>query len=107
MRDRLDLPFPLTGAQRRSIDEITGGMGKVQARLKSSGKFEIVTEGVAELTVRVNESLAKMNRPVTVKLNGKTAFKGKVVPTLLDLLTTWRESEDPALLYDASISLRP
>ena len=90
-----------------SIDEITGGMGKVQARLKSSGKFEIVTEGVAELTVRVNESLAKMNRPVTVKLNGKTAFKGKVVPTLLDLLTTWRESEDPALLYDASISLRP
>ncbi len=28
LRDRLQLPFPLTGAQRRSIDEITGDMAQ-------------------------------------------------------------------------------
>jgi hypothetical protein len=90
-----------------SIDELSGTVGKVQARLKGSGKFEIATEGVAALTVRLNQSVAKLDRVVTVKLNGKAAFKGKVTPSLRDLLSTWREAEDPSLLYDASITLRP
>ncbi|MXO61514.1 ATP-dependent DNA helicase RecG [Qipengyuania oceanensis] len=34
LRDRLQLPFPLTGAQRRSIDEITGDMAQESPMLR-------------------------------------------------------------------------
>ncbi|MBH5322796.1 ATP-dependent DNA helicase RecG [Aurantiacibacter sediminis] len=34
LRDRLELPFPLTGAQRRSIDEITGDMAQASPMLR-------------------------------------------------------------------------
>jgi predicted esterase len=87
------------------VDELSGSVGKVRARLRGKGKLEIQAEGVARLTVRLNAELAKPGKKVQVKANGKTAYKGTPEPSLRDLLETWRETEDPALLYDTRIRL--
>ena len=38
-------------------------------------------------------------------VNGKKAFKEKVEPSLEALLSSWIETEDPALLYDVTVEI--
>ena len=90
LRDRLQLPFPLTGAQRRSIDEITGDMAQEAPMLRllqgdvGSGKTVVALEAMlvaveagaqaallapTEILARQHyETLRNMARPAGVEI---------------------------------------
>ena len=106
LRDRLQLPFPLTGAQRRSIDEITGDMAQPSPMLRllqgdvGAGKTVVALEAMlaaneagaqaallapTELLSRQHyETLRKMAAPTGVEvalLTGRD--KGKARESIL------------------------
>jgi len=106
LRDKLKLPFPLTGAQRRSIDEITGDMAQPTPMLRllqgdvGAGKTVVALESMlaaveagaqaamlapTELLARQHfETLREMARPTGVEIALLTGRdKGKARESIL------------------------
>lgn len=55
------------------------------------------------LRVFLNSALVDLTRPVTVIVNGKRAFRGKVQPDVADLRQSCRALYDPQRLFPASV----
>ncbi len=106
LRDRLALPFPLTGAQRRSIDEITGDLAQESPMLRllqgdvGSGKTVVALEAMlaaaeagaqaallapTEILARQHyETLRKLAKPTGVEIALLTGRdKGKARESIL------------------------
>ena len=106
LRDKLQLPFPLTGAQRRSIDEIAGDMAQSSPMLRllqgdvGAGKTVVALESMlvaveakaqaamlapTELLARQHfETLREMARPTGVEIALLTGRdKGKARESIL------------------------
>ncbi|MCH5334296.1 MAG: hypothetical protein J1D86_00630 [Alistipes sp.] len=65
--------------------------------------YEKATRG--RIVIYLNDKLVDMSRPVTVKVNGKLKFKGRLKPCLRDMVTSCGEYFDPARLYPASVEV--
>lgn len=58
-----------------------------------------------KVRIYLNEHLVDMKRAVTVMVNGKQVFKGKLTPTWGDLVRSCALFYDPARIYPASVTV--
>lgn len=71
--------------------------------LGESKTYEPATRG--RIVIYLNDKLADLSKPVTVKVNGKVMFHGRIRPSLRDLVTSCAAYFDPARLYPASVEV--
>lgn len=71
--------------------------------LKFNRKYTPATSG--KLTIFLNRALVDLNNPITVMLNGKQAFQGKVSENLSSMVNSCAAFGDPRRLFTAQIDL--
>ena len=57
------------------------------------------------LRIYLNDNLVCLNRKVTVIINGKQVFCGKIAPDLRDMIDSCAEYFDPCRIYPASVEV--
>ena len=57
------------------------------------------------LTLYINDKMMNLNKPITVRYNGKKIFKGKVVRTVANLSQTLSERGDLRYMFPAKIDI--
>jgi hypothetical protein len=55
--------------------------------------------------IYLNDQLVDMNKPVTVFINDRKAFEGKLVPRMEDMITSCMEYFDPCRVFPASVDV--
>lgn len=65
--------------------------------------FTPATKG--RVTVYLNDRLVDMTKPVTVNVNGRQAFHGKLQIRLADMVNSCAEFFDPARIYPSSVEV--
>lgn len=90
-----------------SVDNITYTTIETDSRwgipLKFERTYTPATSGVFK--VYLNSVLVDLSRPVTVIVNGKKVFSGKLKCTLDNLMESCAEYHDPRRLYPASVTV--
>lgn len=71
--------------------------------MKFSRSWSEATGG--RLRVYLNDRLVDMSREVTVIVNGRQAFKGRIKPDLRDMVNSCAEFFDPCRIYPASVDI--
>lgn len=71
--------------------------------LKFDRSYRPATDGVVRLWL--NSELIDFSRPVTVTVNGRRVFKGKVKPTLGDMVESCALFGDPRRVFPASVTV--
>jgi hypothetical protein len=61
--------------------------------------------GIDDLKVRLSDALVDLDQPVTISEGGAELFAGTVPRTILVIATTLEERGDPALVFDAEVSV--
>ena len=59
-----------------------------------------------QLTLHFNDHMLNLDKPITIKHNGKTLFKGKLPRTLTNLQTTLAERGDLRYMFPAQVTLQ-
>lgn len=72
--------------------------------LKFKKSFVPATKG--RFTIYLCEELVDLKRPVTVTINGKQVFKGKVKPNLKNMVNSCTTFFDPCRIYPAAIEVK-
>lgn len=68
-------------------------------------RFEARTRGVGAFTLLLSPNMIDFDRPVTVIVNGKTAFEGRVEKSLETLLRYAALDNDRAMLFGAELKI--
>lgn len=63
-----------------TIDELekANQMSRIEAEITAPNQISVKLENVKQLTLNLNEKLVETNRPVTIKINNRTAFQGEL-----------------------------
>jgi len=77
----------------------------VRAEMREDNTVVVTSQGIGSLVIHLNDQLADLERPVTVRHNGKEVFSGMVKRTLTTMLETLGEQGDPNQYYTAKIRL--
>ena len=83
--------------------------GKATARMVASIEkqtIQITSEHVNQVTVRLRDDLVDLDQPITVMMNGKVVFEGKVERNVKTISKTLSERHDAGLMYDAEIIIK-
>lgn len=59
-----------------------------------------------QLTLHFNDQMVNLDKPITIRHNGKTLFKGKLPRTLTNLQTTLAERGDLRYMFPAKVTLQ-
>lgn len=59
-----------------------------------------------QLTLHFNDHMLNLDKPITIRHNGKTLFKGKLPRTLTNLQTTLAERGDLRYMFPAQVTLQ-
>jgi hypothetical protein len=99
-----------TGVHERSywlaVPTGTAKNGSVVIAKRFGQTVDVTTaDGVAKLVVRFDDRMQDLDKPVTVRVNGRTAFVGLADRTLGTLLKTLADRGDPKLMFDAEIEV--
>jgi len=71
----------------------------------SANRFEVRASRVGRLRILVHPDLVNLSEPVTVRVNGETAFEGRVEPDVAYLLRHFVENRDRKFLPVAEIAI--
>ncbi len=88
--------YPLFGRKGRS--------GRVDVT-RDGNRFEATTRGVEQFTLLLSPDAIDFDRPVTVTVNGRTAFDGAVTEDVATLLEWAARDNDRTMLYGAEIRI--
>jgi len=77
----------------------------VRARIEGN-QVSIETGGVRGFTIFLNDALVDLSQPVTVVVDGKEAFNGKVPYKLMALVETLTAKEDANMYFTARLDFR-
>ena len=83
--------------QTHAGDEITAERKEQTITVSSKGATAII--------VRLNDVMVDLDRPVTVKWEGKEVFSGTVARTISTLASTLESRGDPRLVFSAEVKL--
>lgn len=67
--------------------------------------IELKSDDVTAVTVLLDDELVNMDQPVTIRLNGETAFEGPVERTIAALATSLAERGDGSAMFPARVSV--
>jgi len=73
--------------------------------LRRGNAFEAATHGVQGFTLLLSPDEVDFARPVTVTVNGRTAFQGRVEPSVRTLLEWAARDDDRTMLYGAALAI--
>lgn len=90
---------------------LTKGKGSWKAEVKEGNRIEIETKPAAdgkieELELWLHDRLVDLDKPVTVVLDGKTVFEGRVERSIGAMLEAVRETGDRGRIYQAKVALK-
>jgi hypothetical protein len=68
--------------------------------------IHLTSDNVSQVTVRLRDDLVDLEKPVTVKWNGKVVFEGMVERNIKTISKTLKERHDVGLSYDAEIVVK-
>ncbi len=68
--------------------------------------IQITSEHVSQVTVRLRDDLVDLDQPITVMMNGKVVFEGKMERNIKTISKTLSERHDTGLMYDAEITVK-
>lgn len=89
-----------------SIPEGTAVKGK-EIRIESEGNvINIIRNDYDTFFIHLNDSIADLSKPVTVKTNGKKIFKGKLHRKAEHISESITKRMDPAYIFSAKIEVR-
>ncbi len=57
------------------------------------------------VTVRLDDRMMDLDKPVTIAMNGITLFDGRVARRPETMVKTWEESRDPGLVFSAEVTV--
>lgn len=90
-----------------TVDNVTYTTTETDPRwgiaLKFDRSYQPATSG--KIRIYFNDKLVNLNRPVTINVNGRRMFEGKLQCSLSDLVESCEEYYDPARLYPASVTI--
>ncbi len=84
------------------------GMSKgasIDAVNRGDNIIEVNTHNVARLTVWLHPQMVDVTKPVTISVNGKKLFNGKVRPSLVTALESYDRRHDWGLIYPIKVEL--
>lgn len=58
-----------------------------------------------QLTLHFNDQLVNLDKPITIRMNGKTLFKGKLSRTLANLQSSLAERNDLRYMFSAQVTV--
>ena len=73
---------------------------------RSGNTFRATSRGVARFTLLLSPDVVDFSEPITVTVNGRTAFSGVVNPDLATLLQWAARDNDRTMLYSAEVQIR-
>jgi hypothetical protein len=59
-----------------------------------------------QLTLHFNDQMVNIDQPITIRMNGKTLFKGKLTRTLENLKTTLTQRGDSRYMFPAQVTVQ-
>lgn len=77
----------------------------IDAVNEGNNRIVVTTKNVARLTVWLHPRMVDTARPVTIVLDGKTRFEGRLKPSLLTALESYRRKDDWGLIYPMKVEL--
>lgn len=89
------------------IDEFQreGASASLVAEIHDDGTIACETQNVRRLTIFCDPALVPSNAPLRVLIDGSVAFDGPVAPSPDALVDSWRDREDPSLVYPALVRI--
>jgi predicted esterase len=72
---------------------------------RQGNRFEARTRGVGSFTLLLSPQMVEFDKPVTVVVNGKTAFDGLLQPNVAALLRYAARDNDRTMLFGAELSV--
>jgi hypothetical protein len=100
------LPRWGTSLQLRGPTLPRGPWGRVEAE-REGNHVTVTTRGVARFRLLLSPDEFDLTRPVTVAVDGRTAFDGLVEPSLATLLAWAAIDDDRTCFFAAELSLEP
>ena len=80
------------------------GTKKIKA-VRDGQSIDLTVDGYDKVMVRLNDTMLNLDEPVTIKVNGKEAFKGKAQRKLSTLVKTFDEKKDPTFAFPVEIEV--
>ena len=77
----------------------------IDAVNKGNNLIEVSTSNVARFTVWLHPRMIDVAKPVTIFVNGETAFAGMLEPSLVTALDSYRRRRDWGLIYPMKVEL--
>jgi hypothetical protein len=62
-------------------------------------------QGIEQLVLRVNDQMINLDRPLTVRVQGKEVFNGSVNRTIGIIAKTLMERSDPTSIFSAEVTV--
>jgi predicted esterase len=69
--------------------------------------FEVSAKDIPTVTIRLNDALANLDEPLTIRSSGKVLFQGRVKRTVAVLAQTLAERGDRDLMFSAEVTVTP
>jgi predicted esterase len=77
----------------------------IEAVNRGDNTIAVTTKNVARFTVWLHPRMIDLGKPVTILVNGRQRFSGKVKPSLATALESYRRRDDWGLVYPIKIEL--
>jgi pimeloyl-ACP methyl ester carboxylesterase len=77
----------------------------IEAINRGDNTIAATTQNVARFTVWLHPKMVDVTKPVTILVNGRKGFEGKVKPSLATALESYQRREDWGLVYPIKIEL--
>ncbi len=83
---------------------INGSLPRVRAK-REGNAIDVETSGVTAVTVLLSDAMVDLSKEVEIRVNGRSAFKGKVAPDARAILEEARRFRDRALVFSARVTV--
>jgi len=80
-------------------------MVTIIAEQNGSDKLRVAARDV-ELRIYLNDTLADLNQPVRVVVNGQTMFEGRITRRVATLARSLNERGDPCFMFPVEIPVK-
>ena len=86
--------------------EVDARQGLAHARIEDAQRIEVTARWTRYITVYLHDRLVDLDRPVEIRINGKSMFSSRVQRSLPVALRQLRDLRDPARIYAAVVTLQ-
>ncbi|TWU37692.1 Alpha/beta hydrolase family protein [Novipirellula aureliae] len=88
-----------------AVDESQQPKNSLIVATHQGQSFDIETEDVKRLTIRMDDSMIDFDQPITITAGEKVLYEGRVTRTLETLIKTLTERGDPNAVFSAEVAV--